>query len=62
MYVYIHTNLNILLRRKKFFLLLSSSGWSKKLIDMRQLNRRKSNKSLITCIHRRDPELNNSSK
>ena len=32
--------------------LLGCSGWSKNLIDMRQINRRKSNRTLITYIHR----------
>ena len=37
-----------------------SSGWSRNEIDMRQINRRKLNKSLITCIDGRDPgELSN---
>ena len=43
-------------KRKKFFsALLGSSGWFKNEIDMRQINKRKTNKSLITCIHGRDP-------
>ena len=43
--------------RKKFSSTpLGSSGQSKNSIDRRQINRRKSNKSLITHIHGRDPE------
>ena len=32
--------------------LLGCSGWSKNLIDVKQINRRKPNRRLITCIHR----------
>ena len=46
---------NIVWGRKTFSSTpLGSSGWSKNQIDMRHINRRKSNKSLVTGIHGRD--------
>ena len=51
---------NILLRRKKFSSTsLGSSGLPKNSIEMRQINRRKSNESLITGKHERDPGKQN---
>ena len=34
---------------------LDSSGWLTNYVDRRQLNRRKSNKRLIICMHGRNP-------
>ena len=42
---------------------LGSSGWYENYTDMRQINRRKLNKSLITQIHGKDTgKVSNSSK
>lgn len=52
----------VMLVRKTFSSTLRcSSGWSKSLIDMRQIHRGKLNESLIPCIYGRDlGKLNNS--
>jgi len=43
--------------------LLGSSGWCRNQIDVRELNRRRSNKSSIICIHGRDTgKMRNSPK
>ena len=48
--IYLHYN--VVWGRKTFSSApLVSSGWSKKQIDVRHINRRKSNKSLVTGIH-----------
>ena len=38
-----------------FLYFLGSSGWSNNKVDMRQINRRKSDKSLPTSMHGKDP-------
>ena len=63
-YVYVLSPDVCCVRRKNLpTTLVGSSGWSKNYIDMRQINRRKSNKNLIPCEHGRYPgRLSNAPK
>lgn len=45
-----HVDLRIVGEENSFFNFQVSFGWYKNYIDVRQINRRKSNKSLVACI------------